>query len=220
MASRPSAAKVAGGVIELVEASPSRVEARLRGVDRVYANALRRFALSEVPVMAIDDVIILENSSPMYDELVAHRLGLIPLTTDLERYRLPEECDCNNPLGCSNCRVFLVLDAEAQDGVKAVYSRDLISEDQAIKPVSPDIPIVKLAPGQKLKLEAYARLGKGKDHAKWQAATISVLKDGPGEGELTLVIESSGALPAPLILQKAAEILRRKLENFLLTLGE
>ncbi len=165
--------------------------------------------------MAIDDVVMLDNSSVVYDELLAHRLGLMPLRTDLKRFVLPEVCDCKSTLGCSKCRVLLVLDAEAKTGVKTVYSGDLRSEDEYVKPVNEKIPIVKLAPGQKVKLEAYARLGRGKEHAKWQACTVSVLKDsGKKENEFILHMESVGSLPPSEILLKALDILGEKLENF------
>ena len=67
------------------------------------------------PAMAIEDVIIIDNTSVLYDEIVAHRLGLIPLKTDLDAYVLPEECDCKSELGCSKCRASFTLEAEAVD---------------------------------------------------------------------------------------------------------
>lgn len=200
--------------VEVLDSSDSAVRVKLRGVDRVYANAIRRLAISEVPSMAVDEVVILENSSVLYDELLAHRLGLLPLNTDLERYILPEQCDCRSPLGCSRCRVLLVLDAQARERVVTVYSGDLVSEDKEIVPISDKIPIVKLAPGQKVKLEAYAKLGKGKDHAKWQPVSASVLTEGDKEDEFNLYIESVGSLPATTILSKAAELLQTKLGDF------
>jgi len=200
--------------VEVIESSEEAVKVKIKGIDRTYANAIRRFAISEVPSMAIDEVVILENSSVMYDELLAHRLGLLPLKTDLEKYILPEQCDCRNPLGCSKCRVLLVLDAQARDKVLTVYSGDLVSEDKEIIPVTDKIPIVKLAPGQKVKLEAYAKLGRGKEHAKWQPDSASVLTETNKENEFDLYIESVGSLPAPIILAKAAEILHSKLEDF------
>ncbi len=161
---------------------------------------------------------ILENSSIVYDELLAHRLGLIPLKTDLTRYVLPEDCDCGNPLGCPRCRVLLVLDAESGDGTREVISDDIRTEDEYTIPISPSIPIVKLARGQKVKLEAYARLGKGKEHSKWQPASISVLKPASekdtGE-DYILEIESVGSLSASLIFVKAVEILDDKLHEFI-----
>lgn len=197
--------------VEPVEVSEERIRVRLKGLDRCYASALRRFALDEVPVMAIDEVIIIENTSPMYDEVLAHRLGLIPLKTDLKRFLLPEECG-ENPLASPGCRIMLVLDAEAKDGSKMVYSGDLVSEDDYVKPISGSIPIIELAPGQKVKLEAYARLGRGCEHAKWNAATVSVLKP-LGEDESELYIESSGSLPAYEIFLTAIKELGKRLKD-------
>lgn len=199
--------------IDIIESNPSRVRLHLRGVDRAYANAIRRLAISQVPTMAIDDVVILENSSVMFDELVAHRLGLIPLKTDLERYNLPEECDCKSALGCPKCRVLLVLDAEATDRVRSVHSGDLVSEDPEIRPISDSIPIVKLAPGQKMKLEAYARLGKGSEHAKWQPTAAAVMIETGRPDEFEIYIESVGSLPAPEIFNRAIERLQKSLTN-------
>tara|TARA_B100002003_G_scaffold153825_1_gene142643 strand:+ start:35 stop:676 length:642 start_codon:yes stop_codon:yes gene_type:complete len=202
--------------LKILEKSTDSVKIQLQGVSLAYANAIRRIALSEVPVMAIDEIVILENSSIIYDELLAHRLGLIPLKTDLSRYVLPKDCDCGNPLGCLKCRVLLVLDSGAKESVKEILSEELISADEAIIPVRPDIPIVKVAPGQKVKLEAYARLGTGKEHAKWQAANVSILKciKENTENDYTLEIESTGSLPAIEIFSKAVEILRNRLQEF------
>ena len=185
----------------------------LKGIDRVYANALRRFAISEVPCMAIDEIVIHENSSVLYDEILAHRLGLIPLTTDLEGYILPQDCDCKTSLGCTKCRVLLVLDAVATDEVKTIYSGDLVSEDTRVKPYVDNIPIIKLAPSQKIKLEAYAKLGKGRHHAKWQPVTISTLTDTDNDSEFHLTLESTGSLPANEILLQATSILNTKLKD-------
>ena len=164
--------------------------------------------------MAIDDVVILENSSVMFDELLAHRLGLIPLKTDLDRFNLPEDCDCKSTLGCPKCRVLLVLDVEANDKIKTVSSLDLVSEDPETKAISDSIPIVKLAPGQKVKLEAYARLGKGSDHAKWQATSASVLIETGKPDEFELLIESVGSIPASEIFTRAIEKLQKSLADF------
>lgn len=140
----------------------------VRGVSPAFANALRRAMIAEVPTMAVEDVMIVENSSVLYDEMLSHRLGLIPLTTDLGSYVLPEECDCKSELGCNRCRAGLSLEAEAKDESRYVYSGELKAENPEVRPVSDSIPIVKLAPGQKVRLEAYARLGRGVEHAKWQ----------------------------------------------------
>lgn len=200
--------------VEVIEKSGERIVARFNNIPRQYVNSLRRLAISEVPTLAIDDVVMLENSSVMHDEAVAHRLGLIPLRTDLSRFVMPHECDCKSTLGCSKCRVLLVLDSEASEKTKVVTSGELVSEDDLVKPVSKDIPIIVLAPNQKLKFEAYARLGTGKDHAKWQPTSAAVLKDGKDEDEIVLTIESNGSLTAEEILVAAAERLASKVKNF------
>jgi DNA-directed RNA polymerase subunit D len=205
---------VASPSVEVVEKSDERIVVRFNNVPRQYVNSLRRLAISEVPTLAIDDVVILENSSVMHDEAVAHRLGLIPLRTDPGRFVMPHECDCKSTLGCSKCRVLLVLDSEANEKTLVVTSGELVSEDELVKPVSKDVPIIVLAPNQKLKFEAYARLGTGKDHAKWQPTSAAVVKDGKDEDETILVIESNGALTAEEILTVAAERLASKVKNF------
>lgn len=199
--------------VKLLDETPNSVTLQLEGIDRSYANAVRRFCIAEVPCMAIDDVVILENSSVLYDEILAHRLGMVPIKTDLERYVLPEKCDCGSPLGCHKCRVLFVLDAKGKDRVTTVYSGDLVSEDREIRPVSETIPLVKLALGQSVKLEAYARLGRGKEHAKWQPCTVVVLTDGRSEGAFNLMVESAGGLPARQIVLSAIKLLEEKLKE-------
>ena len=205
--------------VKVLEETGNSVTLQLEGIDRSYANAVRRFCIAEVPAMAIDDVVILENSSVLYDEILAHRLGMIPIKTDLDRYNLPEDCDCGNPLGCHKCRVLFVLDAKGKDKVSTVYSGDLVSEDREVRPVSESIPVVKLAQGQSVKLEAYARLGKGKEHAKWQPCTVAGLTEGKSEGVYDLMVESTGGLPARRIVTKAIELLEKKLKEIQVSVG-
>lgn len=200
--------------IKILERDNNHIVIEFSEIPRQYVNALRRLSISQVPTFAIDDVVILENSSVMHDEAIAHRLGLIPLRTDLERFVLPHICDCKSTLGCSKCRVLLVLDAESQDKTKVVTSEDLISEDDVVKPVNSEIPIVALAPGQKLKFEAYARLGTGKSHAKWQPTSVAVVKDSKKEEDSILVIESNGSLTSEEIVMEAAKILGSKIKDF------
>jgi len=126
--------------------------------------------------MAIDEVVIIENSSMLHNEILAHRIGLIPLKTDLDSYNLPEECQCKSEFGCNLCRVSLTLEVEAGENTIPVYSEALRSENPNITPVSDKVLIIKLAPNQKIRLEAYARLGKGKSHAKWQPVSACAYK--------------------------------------------
>ena len=199
---------------EVLERTDERIVIKFNNISRQYINAIRRMAICEVPTLAIDDVVILENSSVMHDEAVAHRLGLIPLRTELDRFVMPQDCDCKSTLGCSKCRVLLILDSEAMEKTKIVTSGELLSEDELVKPVSKDIPIVVLAPAQKLKFEAYARLGVGKDHAKWQPTSAAIVKDGEDDSESVLTIETNGALTAEETVDAALEKLNTKLKSF------
>ena len=161
--------------VKILEDKDNTLRFLLKGTGHAYANALRRAMMAEVPVMAIEDVIVIENTSVLYDEVIAHRLGLIPIKTDLDAYVLPEECDCKSELGCSKCRASFTLEAEAVDEPVMVYSSALKGESDT-EPVSGSIPIVKLGPMQKLKLEVYARLGRGLEHAKWQPVSACAYK--------------------------------------------
>ena len=183
--------------INILEKTDEKIILKFNNIPRQYLNAIRRIAISEVPTLAIDDVVILENSSVMHDEAIAHRLGLIPLRTELNRFVFSNQCDCNNTLGCSKCRILLILDAES-----------------SVKPVSKSIPIITLAPGQKLKFEAYARLGIGKDHAKWQPTSSAVVKDGNDKDETILIIETTGSLTAEETIKTALKIINSKINNF------
>ncbi|TAL55724.1 MAG: DNA-directed RNA polymerase subunit D [Nanoarchaeota archaeon] len=140
----------------------------LTDADISFANAIRRIAIEEVPTMAIENVEIRRNSSVLYDEIVAHRLGLLPLNTDLKSYNLRAECKCNGE-GCARCTAKFSLKAK---GPCIVYAEELKSSDPKIKPVHPKTPIVKLLKGQKLELEATAELGQGKVHMKWSSGVV------------------------------------------------
>ena len=187
---------------------------KLKGVPLQYANALRRICLNGIPVFAIDTVDIIENSSVLQDEGLAHRLGLIPLKTDLSRFNEPSKCDCHSETGCSNCKVMLVLESGDSDVTRTIFTSDLSSEDDSVKPTADNIPIVQLAPGQKIKLECYARLGRGIEHAKWNSANISTLTDTDKEGESTLTVESTGALEPEQIILAGVDEVNNKLGEF------
>ena len=141
----------------------------LKDTDPTTTNAIRRTILSEVPTLAIEDVRIIENSSSLYDEVIAHRLGLIPIKTDLKLFNFREKCKCKGK-GCPSCTLGLTLDVESKKEYQTVYSQDLKSQDPKFKPVE-GIPIVRLGKNQKILLEAEAVLGTGKEHTKWQPAT-------------------------------------------------
>lgn len=199
---------------EIISQDKQRISVKLKGVPLQYANALRRICLNGIPVFAIDTVDIIENSSVMSDEGIAHRLGLIPIKTDLKRFNEPSKCPCQSKAGCSNCRVMLVIDSGETDTTRTVTSAELSSEDETVRAVSDKVPIVQIAPGQKLKLEAYARLGRGIDHAKWNSANVSVLTHTDKPDEYILTVESTGALSPEQIIATGIDELAERLQEF------
>lgn len=157
--------------LEILEQTEHKLVLVIEGISIEMINALRRIILTEIPVMAIDEVIILKNDSPLYDEIISHRLGLIPLKTDLDVYKLPQECECGG-FGCPLCQVSLTCEiTNSTNTPLEIYSGDLKSNDPKIIPVDPNIPIVKIDKNDKIIIEAYAILGLAKVHAKWQAAS-------------------------------------------------
>lgn len=151
--------------IEQLKSEKEKLVFVLRGITNEFANALRR-SLYEIPVLAIDEVEISRNDSALYDEMIAHRLGLIPLTTDKKTFTEKEECSCKGK-GCAKCTASLVLKAK---GPCTVYSGDLKSK--VVEAAYPEMPIVTLLEGQELEIVAEARLGKAKNHVKWSPGLI------------------------------------------------
>jgi len=141
--------------LDVINKDNQKISVKMKGVPLQYANALRRVCLNGVPIFAIDTVDIIENSSVLPDEGLAHRLGLIPIKTDLSRFNEPSKCDCQSESGCSNCRVMLVLDSGDSDVTRTVLSNELSSEDDSIKPISDKIAIVQLTQGQRIKVGFY-----------------------------------------------------------------
>ena len=188
--------------IQILTSNDKKMSIKLRGISLDYANALRRICLNGVPIFAIDTVDVIENSSVIPDEGIAHTLGMIPLKTEL------------NGFDESDSRVILVLDSEAVENTKIVTSAELESKDQVVKPISKQIPIVHLAPGQRIKLEAYARLGRGTEHAKWNSANVSVLTNTNKEDEYVLTVETTGSLEPRQIILAGIDELSKRLDEF------
>jgi DNA-directed RNA polymerase subunit D len=136
------------------------------------------------------------------DEGIAHRLGMIPLHSDLSK------------IDESDSRVALVLDSGETETSRTVTSAELISQDDIVKPISDKIPIIELAPGQKLKIESYAKIGRGTEHAKWNSANISVLVNSDKNDEYILTVETTGALEPQKIILSGIDELAKRLNGF------
>jgi len=146
--------------VKILEKNPKHVKFVLEKATPAFANALRQIMVAEIPIMAIDYADIEKNSTGLFDELLAHRLGLIPLKFNPKLFNLREECKCGGR-GCSRCEVVFSLEGT---GPCTLHSGDLKSNDESVKPADPNIPIVELLEGRTLKLQAVASLGLGKNH--------------------------------------------------------
>ena len=149
--------------IKILKETQDKVVYHISDAELPLVNALRRLVMEEVPTMAIDEVTFVKNNSALYDEVISHRMGLLPLTSDLKSYNFEEDCKCNGK-GCSRCQVKMTLQAK---GPCTVYASDIKSKDSKIKPIYPETPITLLLKGQDIEIEAVAKLGRGKDHTKF-----------------------------------------------------
>lgn len=124
--------------VKIRELKDDYVKFELRDTDASMANALRRVMIAEVPTVAIDLVEIEVNSSVLNDEFIAHRLGLIPLTSEnAMNMRFSRDCDaCDGDGQCEYCSVEFHLNAKCRtDQTLDVTSKDLISADHRVIPV-------------------------------------------------------------------------------------
>lgn len=182
-----------------------RIYFTVTGISTQMANALRRAVISEVPAMAIEEVLFFDNSSILNDEVLAHRLGLMPLKTDLKTYNLTSECTCKGK-GCAKCTAILTLDVK---GPKTVYAEDLKPKDPEVVPVHPKTPLVKLTENQQIKLEAKAKLGRGSEHIKWQAGLAAYEKN---KNTYNFMIESYGQLAPKELVSAAFDSFQQKVD--------
>jgi DNA-directed RNA polymerase subunit D len=177
--------------VEFIDRGDREARFVVRNITPAFANGVRRAILADVPTLSIDSVRFVENSSVMFDEQLALRLGLVPLTT-------PDDYEAGDV-------VTLALDVE---GPGTAYSGDLVSNDPEVEPADTNIPIIELKDDQRLELEADAEMGYGRDHAKHQGGvavgyrhlqTVEVVGDSPEYEDddprmLRGVIEADGDL--------------------------
>ena len=190
--------------LQVINQDEQKISVKLQGIPLQYANALRRICLNGVPIFAIDTVDILENSSIIADEGIAHRLGLIPLKTEFSAIESKNESD----------KILLTLDSGGTEETRTVFSDELKSNDSFVKPISDKIPIVTLAPDQKIRIEAHAKLGRGTEHAKWNSSNIATLTDTNKDDERILTVESTGALEPKHIILAGINELSSRLDSF------
>ena len=105
-------------MIKIINKSDNKI-ALTSDMNISMANALRR-SVNYIPILAVDSLEISKNDSALYDEIIAHRVGLVPLKN--EKLRLAKECDCGKEEGCGKCSVKFKVSAV---GPCTVYSDQL-----------------------------------------------------------------------------------------------
>ncbi len=163
------------------------LKVRFTGFPGFFINAIRRRIINSVETASIDEVEIIKNTSGLYDEMIAHRLGMIPFTFNKEIF------------ASKDSKVKFVLKAE---GEKMVYSGEIKTTHEDFKPLYDDIPIVKLLDLQEIDIEGTIKLGNGKEHAKFIPAIVG-MKEIEEDNIYELTIESISALSPEEILKEA-----------------
>jgi len=226
--------------IQIIENKNDYIHFILKNVDSSVANAIRRVVISEVPTLAIDIVTFENNSTFQQEEYLAHRLGLIPICSTSKQLSIHENFVeakyCNCPDECPRCSVRFECDVSytqkaEQMGLKQddpaqvfVTSADIILDKKwnidFIHPVTykldkklSTVAIVKLEKDQSLKFKATARLGIGKDHAKWSPVSIATFQFNPSQQYFDFYMESNGSFTCIEILKKSLQLITKKIKD-------
>jgi DNA-directed RNA polymerase subunit D len=178
----------------------NRVEFLAKGVSTSFANLVRRYSMSRVPVLAIESVTFYDNTTAFWDEYIAHRLGLMPIST-------PDKTP-------ASAEIIFSLDAE---GPKVVYASDMASSDKEISVAKGNIPLVTLGQNQHLRFEGKAMLGTGRKHAKFQAGLLAYGAEGE---DLRFVVESFFQMEPAEVLSRGCDVIETDLEAIEAALGK
>ncbi len=176
----------------------NKMKILIEGAEAYQVNALRRAIMADVPKMAISKVMftlgvnqdnnrgeIYESVNALPDEVIAHRLAMVPIPTAIdEGMAFPDECEncmdlAEDDKGCPSCQVLYTLNvqgpsSDSDEPYRVVRAGDLTNVSDPAFDISEEmqsIPITYLAQGQFLEFIAFATLGRGRDHAKWSAAS-------------------------------------------------
>jgi len=154
-------------------------------IEESLANAIRRY-VGEIPILAVEEVEISKNDSPLYDETVAHRIGLIPLKAGKT---VTEKTEGNLKLSVK--KEGAVNAEELKGDFDVVYG---------------DIPITILSKGQELELVANVKPGRGSEHAKFSPGLMFYRNASEITMDKTFAAEIKKACPKNEIKEKGDKI--------------
>jgi len=210
-------------MIKLINKSEEKIEIKT-DINFSLANAIRR-STNYIPTLAVDTLEISKNDSALYDEIIAHRVGLIPLKN--AKLKLPEECGCEKEEGCGKCAVKFKLSLQ---GPCTVYSTDLNPKSE----IPYKMPITLLGKDQELEFVANAKMGLGNQHAKFSPGMIyyrysedlekedddsfkkmSENSKKDENKEMIMFIESWGQMSAKEIFIESIEVLDKEIKSLI-----
>ena len=180
--------------LTVIENNENAIRFALEGTNFSFANALRRQMINNVGCLAIDSVTFYENSSAMFDEYIAHRIGMVPIKT-------PHDYDEKD-------EVVFSLSAE---GPAIVYSKELVSTSKGVHIANEKIPRIKLADGQKLKVDGKAIFSTASKNSKFQPALVTY--KAIDDSKFEFYVETFGQMPPLEILKKALNIISTSLKE-------
>lgn len=178
-----------------VEEDGQILKVKLEDTNEAVANSLRRGMLTKVPTLSVQHVEIVKNESALFDEMLAHRIGQVPL-------QIPENFDEDDTMHI----------AIKKEGPGNVIAEDIQVEDEAAEPANPETVIATLKENQEIELEGEAEIGQGEEHAKHQGGTVGYEK--VEEGEYLFRIESSSGYDNKELFNQALEQLKKDLDEF------
>jgi len=200
---------------QILNSTDSEIQLLVEGASEALMNLIRRAVVFKVPTFAVEEVYFKENTSVLYDEILAHRIGLVPLKVD------------KGIFGMKDPKIELTLVTE---GPKDITAADLNVVGKGVEVLYPKTPLVKISKNQKVELRAVAIPGQGKEHVKWSAGhayyfhypskakgtenleklrqmidaeEIKTLKNQPNK--FIFVIESWGQLEPKVLLKQALD---------------
>jgi len=196
--------------VVVVRYEETEMEFDLIGIHPFIANTFRRLMLSDVPSMAIEKVHLYNNTSIIQDEVLCHRIGLIPLKADPRmfefkssdgdggeqdtlEFELKIKCTWNKDENKESSRVD---DMYKNNNAYSKHIKWLPIGNQAetlkaadVGPMYDDILIAKMRPGHEIDMKLIAMKGIGRDHAKFSPVATAFYRLLP---DIKLVREVEG----------------------------